>query len=171
MGTRNLIYLASWHLIVIGIVLFSLSTETLALLTPLLGATMFSAGVLVGMITVELTIPKVQFKMIGVVLFGILLQNIPAPVLTGDQAMFLGLGAVAVGAAFLAGKEAWCFYFKEGWILTAVYPIFVLSHAFYLLPPLIYLAEYIILAILTIILVLKKWEYTFQRGVSAMAPA
>jgi uncharacterized integral membrane protein len=40
----------------------------------------------------------------------------------------MGIGPVCVGGAGLAGKEAYCFAWREGWVLTGVYSLLVLAN-------------------------------------------
>ena len=40
--------------------------------------------------------------------------------------LIIGIGLVSVGAGGMAGKEAYCFGYREGWLLMLLFPAMVL---------------------------------------------
>jgi uncharacterized integral membrane protein len=66
---------------------------------------------------------------LGSVLIGIPLQVLGwlyAPEEYAVAVIIAGIGFVCVGAGGMVGKEAYCFAYREGWMLLWLYPILVL---------------------------------------------
>jgi uncharacterized integral membrane protein len=42
--------------------------------------------------------------------------------------ILIGIGLVCVGACGMVGKEAYCFAYREGWMLLWLYPVLVLAN-------------------------------------------
>jgi uncharacterized integral membrane protein len=66
---------------------------------------------------------------VGFVMAGLALQ-VGGTFAPEDYAMTVivaGIGLVCAGAAGLAGKEAYCFGYREGWMLMWGYPVVVLA--------------------------------------------
>lgn len=106
----------------------------LAVLYPLanpfytLGIMLFEAGVLLSALFLLVWAGWIKKIVLGSVLIGIPLQvagNFTQPEYA-VPIMILGLGLVCVGAAGMAGKEAYCFALREGWILMWMYPVVIL---------------------------------------------
>jgi uncharacterized integral membrane protein len=67
---------------------------------------------------------------LGSILIGIPLQIIGlyGPPQYSGTIILAGIGLVCVGAGGMVGKEAYCFAYREGWVLLWLYPILVLTN-------------------------------------------
>lgn len=117
-----------------GLVLQVLGAAVLAVLFALddpffsLGILLFEAGVLLSAVYLLVWMHWVKKFIAGSVLAGIALQTAGffAPEHFAGQVILAGLGLVCAGAAGMAGKEAYCFGWREGWALMWAFPIVVL---------------------------------------------
>ena len=109
-----------------GLVMQVLGAALLAVLYPLkspfytIGIMLFETGVLLSASCFLVWMSVVRKFIIGTVLIGLALQvagYLFAPEQYASQAMIAGIGFVCVGAAGMAGKEAYCFGYREGWLL------------------------------------------------------
>lgn len=126
-----------WHDIAYraGLVLQVLGAAVLAVLYPLqspfytVGIMLFEAGVLLSGIFLPVPRSAVKFFIIGSILTGIALQVAGFHVQEQNAGLMIiaGIGLVCVGAAGMAGKEAYYCGYREGWLLMILgYPIMVL---------------------------------------------
>lgn len=92
------------------------------------GVMLFEAGVLVSGIFLLVWITWLKRFMLGCILTGFAVQlgGMFAPEQYVVTIQLTGIGLVCVGAAGLAGKEAYCFGWREGWILMWTYPAVIL---------------------------------------------
>lgn len=116
-----------------GLVLQVLGAAVLAVLYPW-GSPFFSAGImlfelgaLISGISLLVWISWVKKIILGAILAGILFQviGLSAPAEYAGTMLLWGIGLVCVGAAGMAGKEAYCFAYREGWILAWLYPLII----------------------------------------------
>ncbi len=123
-----------------GIVLQVLGAAMLAVLYLLehpfytAGIMVFEAGVLLSALFLLVGRPWIRKVIVGSVLLGLALQ-IAGCLFVQEQyagsAIVGGIGFVCAGAAGMAGTEAFCFGYREGWLLMAAgYPIMVLGNLF-----------------------------------------
>lgn len=120
-----------------GLVLQVLGAAVLAVLYPLespfytLGIMLFNAGTLLSGIFILLWMSWLKKIILGSVLIGIPLQVLGwmyAPEQYAVSVILIGIGLVCVGAGGMAGKEAYCFAYREGWMLLWLYPVLVLAN-------------------------------------------
>lgn len=117
-----------------GLVLQTLGAGALAVLFPLdnpfysAGIMLFETGVLLSALYLLVWIRWVKVFIVGCVLAGIALQaaGFFAPEHYAVQVIMAGVGLVCAGAAGMAGKEAYYFGFREGWVLLWTLPLAVL---------------------------------------------
>ncbi len=118
-----------------GLVLQVLGAAVLAVLYPLqspfytLGIMLFEAGVLLSGIFLLVWRPAVKKLIIGSILTGLALQVAGFHVQEQYAGLMIiaGIGMVCMGAAGMAGKEAYCFGYREGWLLMLpAFPFMVL---------------------------------------------
>ena len=118
-----------------GLVLQVLGSAILAVLYPLespfytVGIMLFEAGALVSGIFLIVWKSVVKKFILGSILTGIALQVAGFYVQEQHAGLMLiaGLGLVCAGAAGMAGKEAYCFGYREGWLLMVLaFPFLVL---------------------------------------------
>jgi uncharacterized integral membrane protein len=118
-----------------GLVLQVLGAAILAVLYPLqspfytIGIMLFEAGVLLSGIFLLVWMSVVKKFIIGSIITGISLQVAGFYVQEQYAGIMIiaGIGLVCVGAAGMVGKEAYCFGYREGWLLMLlVFPIMVL---------------------------------------------
>lgn len=119
-----------------GLVLQVLGAALLAVLYPLespfytIGIMLFEAGVLLSALYLLVWRSAVKKFITGSVIIGLTLQvagSFFAPEQYAGRVMIAGIGFVCVGAAGMAGKEAYCFGYREGWLLMLFgYPVMVL---------------------------------------------
>jgi uncharacterized integral membrane protein len=91
---------------------------------------LFEAGVLLSAIYLLVWMRSVKIVILGSILLGLILQvagYFYAPEHYAGTVMIAGIGFVCVGAGGMAGKEAYCFGYREGWLLlTVVFPLVVM---------------------------------------------
>jgi uncharacterized integral membrane protein len=121
-----------------GLVLQVLGAALLAMLYLLespfytLGIMFFDVGVLLSAISLRVTLRPVKFFIVGSVMVGLALQLAGAFVVPEHRAgaiIIAGIGFICAGAAGMAGKEAFCFGYREGWLLAMIgFPGMVLAN-------------------------------------------
>jgi uncharacterized integral membrane protein len=128
-----------WHDIFyrMGLVLQVLGTAVLAVLYPLqspfytVGIMIFDVGVLLSAIFLLVWMSWVKTMILASVMIGIGLQigGLYAPEQHVGTVIIGGIGFVCAGAAGMAGKEAYCFGYREGWLLMMLgFPFMVLAN-------------------------------------------
>ncbi len=119
----------------VGLVMQVLGAALLAVLYPMespfysAGIMLFEAGVLLSAVYLLVWMSWIKKIILGSVIMGIALQvaaGFFAPEEYAGSLIIAGIGFVCVGAAGLAGKEAYCFAYREGWMLLWSYPVMVL---------------------------------------------
>ncbi len=122
-----------------GLVLQVLGAAVLSALYPIespfytAGIMLFESGVLVSGIYLLVWMVQVKKFILGSILTGLALQvaGYFAPPQHAGSVIIAGIGLVCVGAAGMVGKEAYCFAYREGWILMMfVYPALVIVNLF-----------------------------------------
>jgi uncharacterized integral membrane protein len=121
-----------------GLVLQVLGAAVLAVLYPLespfytAGIMLFEVGVLLAASYLLVWMPWVKKIIFGSVVVGLVLQVVGYFVTAEQYAgtvMIAGIGLVCAGAAGMVGKEAYCFGYREGWLLMMVgFPVMVLEN-------------------------------------------
>jgi uncharacterized integral membrane protein len=121
-----------------GLVLQVLGAAVLAVLYPLespfytVGIMLFETGVLLSAIYLLVWMSWVKKIIFGAVLVGLALQVVGYFVTAEQYAgtvMIAGIGLVCAGAAGMVGKEAYCFGYREGWLLMMLgFPIMVIEN-------------------------------------------
>lgn len=119
-----------------GLILQVLGAGGLAVLYPMgspfysAGIMAFEAGVLLSAIYLLVWMSWVKKVILGSVLAGIALQfaGYFAPPEYAGSVIIAGIGLVCAGGAGLAGKEAYCFAWREGWALMWLYAVLVLTN-------------------------------------------
>ena len=121
-----------------GLVLQVLGAAVLAVLYPLespfytAGIMLFELGVLLSATYLLVWMSWVKKIIVGSVLIGLVLQVVAylvGPEQYAGSAMIAGIGFVCAGAAGMAGKEAYCFGYREGWLLMMIgFPFMVLEN-------------------------------------------
>ncbi len=122
----------------LGMVLQVFGSAILAVLYPLqnpfytIGIMLFETGVLLSAIYLLVWMSWIKKLIIGSVLVGLVLQVVGAFSIQEQYAgsvIIAGIGLVCAGAAGMAGKEAYCFGYREGWLLMmAGFPVMVLAN-------------------------------------------
>lgn len=117
-----------------GLLIQVLGAGILAALYPIghpmytIGIMVFELGALVSGITLRVWITWIRKVILGAIVAGILVQILGLYFAPAEHALtvtFAGIGLICIGAAGMAGKEAYCFAFREGWILMWLYPFMV----------------------------------------------
>jgi uncharacterized integral membrane protein len=119
----------------LGMTLQVLGAGVLAVLYPLenpfysVGIMLFDSGVLVSAIYFRVWLSWIRSILFGAAVTGIFLQlaGLFAPPDTAGAVIICGIGLVCVGAAGMAGKEAYCFSYREGWLLMWAFPAVVIT--------------------------------------------
>lgn len=121
-----------------GMVLQVLGAGLLAVLYPVespfytAGIMLFEVGVLLSSVYLLVWMRPVKKIIVGSVLIGLTVQiagSLLIPEQHAGQAIITGIGLVCVGASGMVGKEAYCFRYKEGWLLAALgFPVMVLAN-------------------------------------------
>jgi uncharacterized integral membrane protein len=120
-----------------GMVLQVLGAGTLAVLYPLespfwsAGIMLFDLGVLLSAACLLVWISWIRKIILGAVLIGIPLQAVGlqlAPPQHAGTIIIAGIGLVCAAAAGMAGKEAYCFAYREGWMLMWTFPAVILAN-------------------------------------------
>ncbi len=122
-----------------GFVMQVLGTGILAVLYPLespfytAGIMIFDVGTVLAGVFLLVWMSWIKKVILGSVIIGIALQLAGyhfAPEHQAGSIIITGIGFVCVGAAGMAGKEAYCFAYREGWMLMWLYPLVVLVNLF-----------------------------------------
>lgn len=119
-----------------GLVMQALGAAVLAVLYPLanpfytIGIMLFNAGALLSAVYLLVWMSWVRKIILGSILIGIPLQlvGLYAPPQYSGTIILVGIGLVCVGAGGMVGKEAYCFAYREGWMLLWLYPILILAN-------------------------------------------
>jgi len=120
-----------------GLVIQVLGAAVLAVLYPLespfwtVGILMFNAGALLSGVNLLVWMSWIKKIILGSILVGIPVQVLGwmyAPEQYAVNVILAGIGLVCVGAGGMAGKEAYCFAYREGWMLMWLYPLLVLTN-------------------------------------------
>jgi uncharacterized integral membrane protein len=120
-----------------GLVTQMLGAAVLAVLYPLespfytVGIMLFNAGALLSGIYLLVWMSWLKKIILGSILIGIPLQVLGwmyAPEQYAVSVILIGIGLVCMGAGGMAGKEAYCFAYREGWVLLWLYPVLVLAN-------------------------------------------
>lgn|SRR5574341_952114 len=120
----------------IGLIMQVLGAGALAVLYPLdspfysAGIMLFELGVLLSAIYLLVWRSWIKMIILGAVVSGMALQvaGYHAPEEYAGSVIIAGIGLVCVGGAGLAGNEAYCFAWREGWVLMGVYAIMALAN-------------------------------------------
>jgi uncharacterized integral membrane protein len=121
-----------------GLVLQVIGAAALAVLYPLenpfytAGIMLFELGVLLSAAYLLVRMSWIKKIIVGAVLIGLVLQvaaYLVGPEQYAGSAIIAGIGFVCAGAAGMAGKEAYCFGYREGWLLMMIgFPLMVLEN-------------------------------------------
>jgi uncharacterized integral membrane protein len=120
-----------------GLIVQVFGAAVLAVLYPLgspfysVGIMLFEAGALLSAIYLLVWMSWIRKIVLGSVLMGIPLQVIGwmyAPEQYAVSVILAGIGLVCIGAGGMAGKEAYCFAYREGWMLMWLYPVLILAN-------------------------------------------
>lgn len=119
-----------------GLVAQVLGAALLAVLYPLgnpfytTGIMLFEAGVLFSAVYLLVWMRPVKTFILITVIIGLAIQASGPFFAPGRSAsvMIAGIGFVCIGASGIAGKEAYCFGYREGWGLAIMFPIMVLAN-------------------------------------------
>ncbi len=119
-----------------GLVLQVLGLGVLAVLYPLenpfysAGIMLFEIGVLLSAIYLLVWMRPVKKFIVSSVIIGLAMQaagSFVAPEEYAGSVLIGGIGFVCIGASGMAGKEAYCFGYREGWLLAMLaFPVMVL---------------------------------------------
>ncbi len=121
-----------------GLILQVLGLALLAVLYPLenpfytVGIMLFELGVLLSAVYLLVWMRPIKKFILGSVVAGLGIQiagSFLAPEQYAGQLMIAGIGVVCIGASGMAGKEAYCFGYREGWLLAIFgFPVMVLEN-------------------------------------------
>lgn len=119
-----------------GLIVQVLGAAVLAVLYPLanpfysIGIMLFNAGALLSGTYLLVWMSWVKKIILSSILIGIPLQIIGlyAPPQYSGTIILAGIGLVCVGSGGMAGKEAYCFAYREGWMLLWLYPVLILAN-------------------------------------------
>jgi uncharacterized integral membrane protein len=117
-----------------GLVLQVLGAALLAVLYPLenpfytVGIMLFEVGVLLSALYLLVWRLWIRITILASVVAGIIFQvaGFYVPEQYAGTVIIGGIGLVCAGAAGIAAKEAYCFKYREGWLLMSGFPIMVL---------------------------------------------
>lgn len=123
-----------------GLILQVLGLALLAVLYPLenpfytVGIMLFELGVLLSAVYLLVWMRPIKKFILGSVVAGLGIQiagSVLAPEQYAGQLMIAGIGVVCIGASGMVGKEAYCFGYREGWLLAIFgFPVMVLENLF-----------------------------------------
>jgi uncharacterized integral membrane protein len=123
----------------LGLALEMLGAAVLAVLYPLespfytVGIMLFELGALLAALSLFVRSAWLKGLVLAAVLAGIPLQAagvLFAPPEHAVTVILSGIGLVALGAAGMAAKEAYCFGWREGWGLAGLLPAVALANLF-----------------------------------------
>jgi len=118
-----------------GFVIQMLGSALLAVLYPLespfytVGIMVFEIGVLLSSAYLLVRRRSIKKFIVASVMLGLVLQvagSITLPEQYAGLALIAGIGLVCAGAGGMAAKEAYCFGYREGWLLMLLFPIMAL---------------------------------------------
>ena len=118
-----------------GFVIQMLGSALLAVLYPLespfytVGIMVFEIGVLLSSVYLLVRRRSIKKFIVASVMLGLVLQvagSITLPEQYAGLALIAGIGLVCAGAGGMAAKEAYCFGYREGWLLMLLFPAMVL---------------------------------------------
>jgi uncharacterized integral membrane protein len=118
-----------------GFVIQMLGSALLAVLYPLespfytVGIMVFEIGVLLSSVYLLVRRRSIKKFIVASVMLGLVLQvagSITLPEQYAGLALIAGIGLVCAGAGGMAGKEAYCFGYREGWLLMPLFLVMVL---------------------------------------------
>ncbi len=122
-----------------GLVIQVLGAAILAVLYPLdspfytIGIMIFEIGVLLSAIYLLVRMRSIKIIILVSVVAGLALQAagvFAVSELYAGTTIIIGIGLVCVGAGGMVGKEAYCFGYREGWLLMLiVFPVVILANA------------------------------------------
>jgi uncharacterized integral membrane protein len=122
-----------------GLVLQVLGAGMLAVLYPMAspfysaGIMLFDLGVLLSALYLLVWMTWVRKIILGAVLIGIPVQVIGLQIVPPQYAgtvILIGIGLVCIGSAGMVGKEAYCFGYREGWVLMWTFPVLIVMNLF-----------------------------------------
>jgi len=119
-----------------GLVLQVLGAALLAVLYPLenpfytVGIMLFEVGVLLSALYLLVWRLWIRMCILASVVVGIIFQvaGFYVPEQYAGTVIIGGIGLVCAGAAGMAGKEAYCFKYREGWLLMLGFPVIALAN-------------------------------------------
>ncbi len=119
-----------------GLVLQVFGAGILAVLYPLespfytAGIMLFEIGVLLSAIYLLVWMRPVKKFIVSSVIAGLIIQEVGYFIMSEEYAgliLIAGIGFICVGASGMVGKEAYCFGYREGWLLALIgFPVVVL---------------------------------------------
>lgn len=96
-----------------------------------IGIMIFELGALIAGFNLIVWITWVKKIILGAIITGLFVQVIGLYFVAAENALtvaLLGIGLVCFGTAGIAGKEAYCFALREGWVLMWLYPLVALMN-------------------------------------------
>jgi uncharacterized integral membrane protein len=119
-----------------GFIMQVLGLGILAVLYPLespfytVGIMLFEMGALLAAVYLLVWMTWIKKIILGSIVVGIALQvaGFYAPEQHAGSIIIAGIGLVCAGAAGMAGKEAYCFAWREGWMLMWLYPVIIVAN-------------------------------------------
>jgi uncharacterized integral membrane protein len=121
-----------------GLVLQALGLALLSVLYPIespfytVGIMIFDLGALFSAVYLLVWMKALKHLILAAVLAGLALQIAGSFVVSEEHAgtiILAGIGLVCAGASGMAGKEAYCFGYREGWFLGLLgFPVMVLAN-------------------------------------------
>jgi uncharacterized integral membrane protein len=120
----------------LGFIIQVLGLGILAVLYPLespfytIGIMFFEMGALLAAVYLLVWMTWIKRVILGSIVVGLALQvtGFYAPEQYAGSIIIAGIGLVCAGAAGMAGKEAYCFAWSEGWMLMWLYPVVILAN-------------------------------------------
>ena len=118
-----------------GFVIQMLGSALLAVLYPLespfytIGIMVFEIGVLLSAVYLLVWTRSIKKFIAGSVMLGLALQvagSFYLPEQYAGTVLIIGIGLLCIGAGGMAAKEAYCFGYREGWLLMLLFPIMAL---------------------------------------------
>lgn len=161
----DIIYRSGYVLGFIGIAVFAYSYVFNEISIMWLAIPVFYSGTLISSVFLLVWKKEIKIFILGCVVSGIVLGIAYALHFRRDaEVLIISMGLVLAGLAGLYGKEAYCFHFREGWILMWSFPVIILSNiVVYSIGEgnnqtarLIFSAVYLILTFLALSFLIKK---------------